>query len=127
MKRIISFVLAACAALLLALSCSMTNPVASMRIHVQDVEANYKHYTQEQWDDANAAYERICNEFKQQKMTLSKEERNEFRELQGRYAAVVAKGAIEGVTESVEEIAVDTQEVESFLKGLFKSDDDKEK
>lgn len=127
MKRIVSFVLAACAAILLVASCYMTSPVATLRIHVQDVEANYKHYTQEQWDDANAAYERICNEFKQQKMTLSKEERNEFRELQGRYAAVVAKGAIEGVTESVEEIAVDTQEVESFLKGLFKSDDDKEK
>ena len=127
MKRIVSFVLAACAAILLVASCYMTSPVATLRIHVQDVEANYKHYTQEQWDEANAAYERICNEFKQQKMTLSKEERNEFRELQGRYAAVVAKGAIEGVTESVEEIAVDTQEVESFLKGLFKSDDDKEK
>ena len=127
MKRIVSFVLATCAAILLVASCYMTNPVASLRIHVQDVEANYKHYTQEQWDDANAAYEQICNEFKQQKMTLSKEERNEFRELQGRYAAVVAKGAIEGVTESVEEIAVDSQEVESFLKGLFKSDDDKEK
>ena len=127
MKRIVSFVLAACAAILLVASCYMTSPVATLRIHVQDVEANYKHYTQEQWDDANAAYERICNEFKQQKMTLSKEERNEFRELQGRYAALVAKGAIEGVTESVEEIAVDTQEVESFLKGLFKSDDDKEK
>jgi len=39
---------------------------------------------------------------------------------------VVAKGAIEGVTESVEEIAVDTQEVESFLKGVFnKSDEEK--
>lgn len=114
-------------AILLVASCYMTSPVATLRIHVQDVEANYKHYTQEQWDDANAAYERICNEFKEQKMTLSKEERNEFRELQGRYAAVVAKGAIEGVTESVEEITVDTQEVESFLKGLFKSDDDKEK
>lgn len=126
MKKLLT-ILSMAVAILLVASCYMTSPVATLRIHVQDVEANYKHYTQEQWDDANAAYERICNEFKQQKMTLSKEEKNEFRELQGRYAAVVAKGAIEGVTESVEEIAVDTQEVESFLKGLFKSDDDKEK
>lgn len=125
MKKLLT-ILSMAVAILLVASCYMTSPVATLRIHVQDVEANYKHYTQEQWDDANAAYERICNEFKQQKMTLSKEERNEFRELQGRYAAVVAKGAIEGVTESVEEIAVDTQEVESFLKGMFnKSDEEK--
>lgn len=125
MKKLLT-ILSMAVAILLVASCYMTSPVATLRIHVQDVEANYKHYTQEQWDDANAAYERICNEFKQQKMTLSKEERNEFRELQGRYAAVVAKGAIEGVTESVEEIAVDAQEVESFLKGVFnKSDEEK--
>lgn len=125
MKKLLT-ILSMAVAILLVASCYMTSPVATLRIHVQDVEANYKHYTQEQWDDANAAYERICNEFKQQKMTLSKEEKNEFRELQGRYAAVVAKGAIEGVTESVEEIAVDAQEVESFLKGVFnKSDEEK--
>ena len=122
MKKFLSLLLAALCAALLTVSCSPVSLSAHMRLFVSDVEANYKHYSQEQWDEANATYARLCDEFKTKKLTMSQEEKNEFREYQGRYAAVVAKAAVEDVQESVQEIVPDSQEVESFLKGGFKSD-----
>ncbi|MBP5337461.1 MAG: hypothetical protein J6Y63_08170 [Bacteroidales bacterium] len=126
MKRIALLLLAGLAALLMASSCAPISVSAEMRILANDVEANYKHYTQEDWDRANSYYKQYCDEYRTKKLTMSQEEKEEFREAQGRYLALVAKGAVEGVTESIQEIVPDSQEVESFLKGVFKSDDDKD-
>lgn len=123
MKRIALLLLAGLAALLMAASCAPISVSAEMRILANEVEANYKHYTQEDWDEANMYYKRYCDEYRTKKLTMTKEEKEEFREAQGRYLALVAKGAVEGVTESVEQIIPDPQEVESFLKGAFGSDD----
>jgi len=69
MKKSIFLMLAAAAALLFA-SCTQTLPLR-MNAFVAGVEKNADTYTEEDWDQANEKFQALCDEYQENKGSLS--------------------------------------------------------
>lgn len=115
MKKLTLLTLAAMFAALIAVSCSPTSFSAKFRIFVNEVEARCPKYTAEDWVKANETYDRLMDEFKKAKITMSRADVKEVEENMARFRALEASTPV--LTERPEEVEVDVQKVEDFLKG----------
>lgn len=112
------------------------NPlVTEFKTFVATVEENGKNYTEEQWKESNAKFDALVDKFKEQKDTLSQEEKDVIHDAIGRYKGLVTNSgfdsAIKGVTKTYDKVAGATtdawNETKSFFSGMFKKDKDKKK
>lgn len=117
MKRLTFLALAAMIAVLFAVSCSPTSFSAKFRIFVNEVEARCPRYTAEDWAKANADYDRLMDEFKKKKLTMSRSEVREVQENMERFRNLEANTPVLSERQPGEEIEVDSKAVEDFLKG----------
>lgn len=118
MKKLTLLALTAVAAVLLGVSsCSPVSFSATFRIFVNEVEARCPGYTAEDWANANATCDRLMNEFKKKKITMSRDEVREVEENLARFRALEANTPVLTERPPVEEIEVDPKRVEDFLKG----------
>ena len=118
MKKLTFLTLTAMAAVLLAVSsCSPVSVSATFRIFVNEVEARCANYTAEDWAEANATCDRLMNEFKKKRITMSRDEVREVQENLARFRELEANTPVQTERQPVEEVEVDVQGVENFLKG----------
>ena len=115
MKRLTLLALTALTAVLIAVSCSPTSFSAKFRIFVNEVEARCPKYTAEDWAEANATCDRLMDEFKQKKFTMSRDEKREVEENLARFRELEANTPVQAEREP--EVEVDVNAVEDFLKG----------
>lgn len=124
MKTLLKLLLSACAAALLLIACDQVIPLPTrMDNFVSSVEKNASKYTQEDWENANAKFQKLCDEFEAKKGSLTGDEVKQVRKAMGRYTSIVLSSGIESLGNSINS-AID--EVGSFLEGLG-AGSDKEK
>ncbi|MCR4825257.1 MAG: hypothetical protein K5849_07905, partial [Bacteroidales bacterium] len=97
MKKSIFLMLAAAAALLFA-SCTQTLPLR-MNAFVAGVEKNADTYTEEDWDQANEKFQALCDEYQENKGSLTGDQVEEVRDAMSRYVAVAIKAGVDSVTD----------------------------
>ena len=117
MKKIAILALTAILSLLIAASCSPTSFSAKFRIFVNEVEARCPKYTAEDWAEANATYDRLMDEFKKKRLTMSRSEVQEVKDNMARFQELEANTPVLSEREPVEDTEVNVKEVEDFLKG----------
>ena len=117
MKKLTLLTLTAVFAALIAVSCSPTSFSAKFRIFVNEVEARCPKYTAEDWVKANADCDRLMDEFKKKKITMSRDEVREVQENLARFRDLEANTPVLAERPVEEEVEVDVQAVEDFLKG----------
>lgn len=117
MKKIAILALTAILTLLIAASCSPTSFSAKFRIFVNEVEARCPKYTAEDWAEANATYDRLMDEFKKKRLTMSRSEVQEVKDNMARFQELEANTPVLSEREPAEDVEVNVKEVEDFLKG----------
>lgn len=117
MKKLTFLALTAMIAALFAVSCSPVSIPATFRIFVNEVEARCPSYTAEDWAEANATLDRLTAEFKRKKITMSRSEVREVEEYLARFRELEANTPVLSERPPVEEVEVDVQGIEDFLKG----------
>ena len=117
MKKIAILALTAILTLLIAASCSPTSFSAKFRIFVNEVEARCPKYTAEDWAEANATYDRLMDEFKKKRLTMSRSEVQEVKDNMVRFQELEANTPVLSEREPAEDVEVNVKEVEDFLKG----------
>ena len=117
MKRLATLALTAILSLLIAASCSPTSFSAKFRIFVNEVEARCPKYTAEDWEKANETYDRLMDEFKKKRLTMSRSEVQEVKDNMARFQELEANTPVLSEREPVEDTEVNVKEVEDFLKG----------
>ena len=110
MKKSFFLMLAAAAALLFA-SCTQSLP-QRMDAFVANVEKNADTYTEEDWEQANETFEELCEEYKENKGSLTGDEVKQIRDAMSRYTSQVVKSGVRSVRDAIEEIG-------NELPGLF--------
>ena len=83
MKHLFAALLAALT-VVLAASCNLMPLPQRMDKFVDNVEKNYTNYTQDDWDAANEKFEALCNEYQQNKGSLTQDEIKQVRSAMGR-------------------------------------------
>ena len=116
MKTLLKLLLPACAAALLLIACDQVVPLPTrMENFVSSVEKNAANYSQDDWEQANAKFQKLCDEFTEKKGSLTGDEVKQVNKAMGRYAAVVLKTGIDSVGKGFNDAM---EEVGSFLEGL---------
>ena len=121
MKRILALTLAALCALLLATSCDMFSIPGRMEALAATVEKNGSSYSQDQWDKANQKFEKIYQEYKQKKGSLTQDEIKRFRSATGRYATAAVKAGVDSVSATIQEIGEELPGLLDEIGGFFKN------
>ena len=121
MNRLFALTLAALCALLLATSCDMFSIPGRMEALAATVEKNGSSYSQDQWDKANQKFEKIYQEYKQKKGSLTQDEIKRFRSATGRYATAAVKAGVDSVSASIQEIGEELPGLLDEIGGFFKN------
>lgn len=101
---------------------------AEFKAFVDTVEANGKNYTEQQWKVLNEQFDKMVEEYKVKKESISDADRKSIHDDIGRYKGVVMNSdfdsAKKAVTETYNDVAQSTteayNEVKGFFNGLFK-------
>ena len=121
MKRFLAFFLMAAVVALMVSSCKKTLPD---RLHafVEQVEQKADSFSQDDWDEANAKFEELVQEYRDNKNSFNQEEQKQIRADIVKYAGLVAKSGIGTVIgaldEFLEQIPAFFDGVGDFLRGL---------
>ena len=114
MRRIIVVLMVAVAALLAA-SCNLVPLPQRMDKFVDNVEKNYSNYSQEDWEAASEKFEALCNEYQQNKGSLTQDQIKQVRSAMGRYAGIALRAGAESITGTIQEIG---DELPGLLQGV---------
>lgn len=86
---------------------------------VNYVDNNYQHFTQRDWDKANAYFQDLMNEYTQNYQRISSSDRQIINECIGRYHAIALKSGINSVVVGVENaISSFASTVEGIARGI---------
>ena len=114
MKHLFAALLAALT-VVLAASCNLVPLPQRMDKFVDNVEKNYTNYTQDDWDAANEKFEALCNEYQQNKGSLTQDQIKQVRSAMGRYAGLALRAGAESITGTIQEIG---EELPGLLQGV---------
>lgn len=122
MKRFLALMIAALCALLLTASCDRFSLPGRMEALADTVEKNGANYTQEQWEQSNEKFQKLVEEYQNNKGSLTTDEAKRFRNASGRYFAAAVKSGVANISSSIEEIGKQIpgviDEIGDFFKGL---------
>lgn len=114
MKRIVSLILTAALAVLVAASCGESFSPNKFHAFVDDIESRCAAFTADDWAQANNEYQGYVSDFRQSK--ASPEVAKQVQADMNRYMGLFLK-AVPAVGVNPDEILTNSQDVEKFLKG----------
>ncbi len=121
MKKVLFYLLAAVTICIAASSCTSTLPGRFDRF-VNSVERNYEKFSEDDWNEANAKFEKLFDEYKENRSSFNSEEKNRINSALARYAKIVAKSGFDSVVNVFDEISSQIPSLiegaKSFLKDL---------
>lgn len=89
---------------------------------VSSVEKHASSYSQDDWAKANEEFQKLFDEYTENRASYGAEEKKRINSAIARYAKVAAKSGIDEIANSMVEIAVQIpsllEEAKSFLQGL---------
>ena len=110
---------------LLFFSCKSTLP-KRMDSFVNSVEQSYKSYTQEDWDIAKEKFQKLKEEYKDNKDNFSEDQKKQINSAITKFNVIMAKSGFDDVIEAIEDICskgVDKlEEAYQYVKNLTISD-----
>lgn len=112
MRRILLFFTMILAAMIM-FSCKSTLP-ARFDAFVSSVEKNCSTYSQDDWTKANDKFEKLFNEYKENRTAYNSDEQKQINSAIARYAKAAAKSGIDQITSVVNDIT-------SQLPGLIEN------
>lgn len=114
MKRILAFVLLTAVAVLMVSSCKETLP-RRFDAFVNHVEKKCASFSEDDWSKANAQFEKLVQEFQDNKSSYNQEEQKQIRSDIAKYVGLVAKSGLNTVVNAVDELL---NQIPSLLEGL---------
>ena len=112
-------------ALTLLESCGLRPLPERMDGFVAKVEKESASYSQEDWDAANEKFEALCEEYRQQRGSLTLDQIKQVRTAMGRYVAVAVRSGVDSVSSTIEEIGEQLpgllQEIGDAVPGVLES------
>lgn len=117
MKRLFCFLSITLIALI-AVSCTSMLPVRFEQF-VDKVEKNGSSYSEKEWQETSAKFEKLMNEYNQAYDKLSTDDQERINKAIGRYHAVVIKSGVNSVISSFDKIVSSvSSKVKGFLDGV---------
>jgi len=127
MKRLFAFMLLAAVAALVLASCKETLP-KRFDMFVNYVEKNCEKFSEDDWSKANARFEKLVDEYTENRTSYNKEEQKQIRADIAKYAGLAAKSGIKSVLDTVndliEELPSLLDDFLDFLKDLGSGKDE---
>jgi len=121
MKRIIALLVAFAAAMVVMSSCKETLP-KRFEIFVNQVEKKADNLSEDDWKKVNEHFDKLLQEYKENRDSYTSEEKKQMNEAIGRYAGIVAKSgfksAIEALNGMIDQIPSLLDSIGGFFKGL---------
>ena len=114
MKRILAFCLMTAVAVLMVSSCKETLP-RRFDAFVNHVEKKCASFSEDDWSKANAQFEKLVQEFQDNKSSYNQEEQKQIRSDIAKYVGLVAKSGLNTVVNAVDELL---NQIPSLLEGL---------
>lgn len=118
MKKILFYILTAATICISVSSCTSTLPGRFERF-VNSVERNYENFSEDDWNEANAKFEKLFDEYKENRSSFNSEEKSKINSALARYAKVVAKSGIQSIGETFDEIASQIPGIIEDAKSFF--------
>lgn len=125
MKNSIFVALAVLTAFLLVASCSRSLP-ERMDDFVNKVEKNAPGYTEEDWDKVNQQFRDLCQEYRENKGSLTGDEVKQVRSAMSRYVGQVVKSGVQSVSDAIEEIGAQIPGLLEDLGNIFRGIPDRD-
>ncbi|MBR1538144.1 MAG: hypothetical protein IJ636_01405 [Bacteroidales bacterium] len=121
MKKILILLLAVTAAVLVLSSCKETLP-KRFEIFANQVEKRADKFSEDDWKKANAQFEKLLQEYKDNRDSFNADEKKQINQAIGKYAGIVAKSgfnsAIKALDGMIKELPSLLDSLGGFLKGL---------
>ena len=114
MKRIFAFMLVAAVAVLVFASCKETLP-KRFDLFVNYVEKNCDKFSEDDWSKANARFEKLVNEYTENRSSYNVDEQKQIRSAIGKYVGLAAKSGIKTALETVNGLI---DQIPSLLDGI---------
>ena len=118
MKKILFYLLTAATICVSVSSCTSALPGRFERF-VNSVERNYENFSEDDWNEANAKFEKLFDEYKENRSSFNSEEKSRINSALARYAKVVAKSGIQSIGETFDEIASQIPGIIEDAKSFF--------
>lgn len=115
MKRLFALTLLAAVAALVLASCKETLP-KRFDMFVNYVEKNCDKFSEDDWSKANARFEKLVNEYTENRSSYNKEEQKQIRAAIVKYAGLAAKSGIKSAVDAVNSLI---EELPSMLDGFL--------
>ncbi len=103
------------AAAMLLLSACKENLPKRMEAFVDKVDRHADSYSQDDWAKANAQFEKMVNEFKENQSSYNAEEKKQFNAACGKYMAIAAKWGVNTTLDGINNVF---EGIGTFLKEL---------
>ena len=113
MKRIIVFFLVAVVAFW-ETSCKETLP-ARFDKFVNNVEKRCEKFSEEDWAKANAQFEKLVDEYTQNRSSYKADEQKQIRSAIGKYVGLAAKSGVKTAIDSINGVI---EQIPSLLEGI---------
>lgn len=117
MKKIFSLFLASVVLCLFA-SCTATLPYR-FDSFVSSVEKHYESYSEDDWNKANDKFEKLLEEYKENRSSLNSDQKKQINDALVRYGKVVAKSGIQSISATFNEIASQIPGIIEDAKSFF--------
>lgn len=118
MKKLIFYLITAATICIAVSSCTSTLPGRFERF-VNSVERNYEKFSEDDWNEANAKFEKLFDEYKENRSSFNSEEKKQINDALVRYGKVVAKSGIQSISETFNEIASQIPGIIEDAKSFF--------
>ena len=130
MKRFFAFFMMMAVAVLAFSACKETLP-KRFESFVNKVEKNCASFSEDDWTKANAQFEKLVQEYQDNKTSYNQDEQKQIRSNMAKYMGLVTKSGINTVISAlddfIQEIPSFFESIGDFLKGLGLEGDDSEK
>ena len=121
MKKCILLIVTLIVAAIAVPSCKSTLPLR-FDAFVSSVEKHYESYSEEDWDKVEDKFEKLFDEYEQNRSSYSTDEKKKINDALVRYASVLAKSGIGDVMDAFDEIASQVpgliEDAKSFFEDL---------
>lgn len=114
MKRLFTLMLMAAVAVLVISSCKETLP-ARFDKFVSYVEKRCDKFSEDDWTKANKQFEKLVNEYTQNRSSYNTDEQKQIRSAIGKYVGLAAKSGIKTAVDTVNGLI---DQIPSLLEGI---------
>ena len=114
MKKVLALLLMMTVAVIVMSSCKETLP-KRFELFVNHVERRCDSFSEDDWKKANAQFEKLVDEFQQNKSSYNADEQKQIRSAATKYLGLVAKSGFKSVSDAVNDILM---QLPSFLENI---------